>query len=57
MHMDSGLGELEAQLASKEREWKELLASRDRQLESSLSEAQEECLSLRYLLHVHLTSE
>ncbi|XP_077959147.1 coiled-coil domain-containing protein 57 isoform X3 [Gasterosteus aculeatus] len=47
MHMDSGLGELEAQLASKEREWKELLASRDRQLESSLSEAQEECLSLR----------
>ncbi|XP_037318911.2 coiled-coil domain-containing protein 57 isoform X2 [Pungitius pungitius] len=47
MHMDSGLGELEAQLAIKEREWKELLASRDRQLESSLSQAQEECLFLR----------
>ncbi|KAL6094786.1 ccdc57 [Pungitius sinensis] len=47
MHMDSGLGELEAQLAIKEREWKELLASRDRQLETSLSQAQEECLFLR----------
>ncbi|KAM8836000.1 coiled-coil domain-containing protein 57 isoform 2-T2 [Spinachia spinachia] len=37
----SGLGELEAQLASKEREWKELLASRDRKLDSSLSRGSE----------------
>ncbi|KAM6899166.1 coiled-coil domain-containing protein 57 [Lycodopsis pacificus] len=44
---DSGLGDLEAQLASKEKEWKELLATRDHQLESSLNKAQEECFSLR----------
>ncbi|XP_075948860.1 coiled-coil domain-containing protein 57 [Anarhichas minor] len=44
---DSGLGGLEAQLASKEKEWKELLATRDHQLESSLNKAQEECFSLR----------
>uniref|UniRef100_A0A8C4H5W8 Coiled-coil domain containing 57 n=1 Tax=Dicentrarchus labrax TaxID=13489 RepID=A0A8C4H5W8_DICLA len=45
---DSGLGDLEAQLASKEREWKELLAARVHQLESLLKKAQEECSSLRY---------
>ncbi|XP_051272731.1 coiled-coil domain-containing protein 57 isoform X2 [Dicentrarchus labrax] len=44
---DSGLGDLEAQLASKEREWKELLAARVHQLESLLKKAQEECSSLR----------
>uniref|UniRef100_A0A8C3A2G5 Coiled-coil domain containing 57 n=1 Tax=Cyclopterus lumpus TaxID=8103 RepID=A0A8C3A2G5_CYCLU len=46
---DSGLGELEAQLASKEREWKELLAARDHQLETSLNKAQQESFFLRYL--------
>lgn len=50
---DSGLGDLEAQLANKEREWKELQAARVHQLESSLKKAQEDCFSLRY--HVHLT--
>ncbi|XP_034414191.1 coiled-coil domain-containing protein 57 isoform X2 [Cyclopterus lumpus] len=44
---DSGLGELEAQLASKEREWKELLAARDHQLETSLNKAQQESFFLR----------
>ncbi|XP_049419838.1 coiled-coil domain-containing protein 57 isoform X2 [Epinephelus fuscoguttatus] len=44
---DSGLVDLEAQLASKEREWKELLAARVHQLESSLQQAQEEYSSLR----------
>ncbi|XP_026170544.1 coiled-coil domain-containing protein 57 isoform X2 [Mastacembelus armatus] len=44
---DSGLRDLEAQLASKEREWKELQAVRVYQLESSLRKAQEECSSLR----------
>ncbi|XP_068439100.1 coiled-coil domain-containing protein 57 isoform X2 [Clinocottus analis] len=43
----SGLGELEAQLASKEREWKQLLAARDHQLETSLIKAQQESSSLR----------
>uniref|UniRef100_A0A3B4UT63 Coiled-coil domain containing 57 n=1 Tax=Seriola dumerili TaxID=41447 RepID=A0A3B4UT63_SERDU len=38
---------LDAQLASKEREWKELQALRVHQLESSLKKAQEECSSLR----------
>ncbi|XP_071318725.1 coiled-coil domain-containing protein 57 isoform X2 [Trachinotus anak] len=42
----SGLS-LEAQLASKEREWKELQALRVHQLENSLTKAQEECSSLR----------
>uniref|UniRef100_A0A3Q3MS23 Coiled-coil domain containing 57 n=1 Tax=Mastacembelus armatus TaxID=205130 RepID=A0A3Q3MS23_9TELE len=42
-----GLRDLEAQLASKEREWKELQAVRVYQLESSLRKAQEECSSLR----------
>jgi len=46
----SGLGALEAQLASKEKEWKELLAARDHQLEASLTEAQQESFFLRYLL-------
>ncbi|XP_070708397.1 coiled-coil domain-containing protein 57 [Pempheris klunzingeri] len=47
---DSGLGDLEVQLANKEREWKELQAARVHQLESSLKKAQEECstLSERY---------
>ncbi|XP_020495924.2 coiled-coil domain-containing protein 57 isoform X1 [Labrus bergylta] len=45
--VESDLGELEAQLASKEREWKELQAVRVHQLESSLRKAQEECSSLR----------
>ncbi|XP_074476562.1 coiled-coil domain-containing protein 57 isoform X6 [Sebastes fasciatus] len=44
---DSGPGDLEIQLASKEREWKGLLAARVHQLESSLRKAQEECCSLR----------
>ncbi|XP_054457861.1 coiled-coil domain-containing protein 57 [Anoplopoma fimbria] len=44
---DGALGDLEAQLATKEREWKELLAERDHQQESSLNKAQEECFSLR----------
>ncbi|TNN50601.1 Coiled-coil domain-containing protein 57 [Liparis tanakae] len=43
----SGLGALEAQLASKEKEWKELLAARDHQLEASLTEAQQESFFLR----------
>lgn len=54
---DSGLGDLEAQLASKEREWKELQAARVHQLESSLKKAQEDCSSLRYHTYAHLTSE
>ncbi|KAM7382220.1 hypothetical protein PAMA_012875 [Pampus argenteus] len=41
------LGNLEAQLASKEREWKELQALRVHELKSSLKKAKEECLSLR----------
>ncbi|XP_029934517.1 coiled-coil domain-containing protein 57 isoform X2 [Myripristis murdjan] len=41
------LGDLEAQLASKEREWKELQCLRVQQLEASLREAQEELSSLR----------
>ncbi|XP_070783698.1 coiled-coil domain-containing protein 57 [Enoplosus armatus] len=44
---DSGLGDLEAQLVSKEREWKELQAARVHQLEISLKKAQDECSSLR----------
>lgn len=49
MHSDRNNGlELEAQLADKEREWKELQAARLHQLESSLKQAQEECSSLRY---------
>ncbi|XP_044033494.1 coiled-coil domain-containing protein 57 isoform X2 [Siniperca chuatsi] len=44
---DSELGDLEAQLASKEREWKELQAARVHQLEMSLKKAQQECSSLR----------
>uniref|UniRef100_A0A3P8WEW5 Uncharacterized protein n=1 Tax=Cynoglossus semilaevis TaxID=244447 RepID=A0A3P8WEW5_CYNSE len=48
MHSDRNNGlELEAQLADKEREWKELQAARLHQLESSLKQAQEECSSLR----------
>ena len=38
---------LEAQLATKEREWKELQTLRARQLESSLKDAQEQLSSLR----------
>nr|XP_019938357.1 PREDICTED: coiled-coil domain-containing protein 57 isoform X2 [Paralichthys olivaceus] len=45
---DSGLN-LEAQLAHKEREQKELQAVRVHQLESSLKKAQEECSTLREL--------
>ncbi|KAM6964625.1 coiled-coil domain-containing protein 57 [Tautogolabrus adspersus] len=45
--VESELGDLEAQLASKEKEWKELQAVRVHQLESSLRKAQEECSSLR----------
>ncbi|XP_074518583.1 coiled-coil domain-containing protein 57 isoform X2 [Halichoeres trimaculatus] len=41
------LGDLEAQLASKEKEWKELQAARVHQLENSLRKAQEECCLLR----------
>ncbi|XP_071391732.1 coiled-coil domain-containing protein 57 [Centroberyx affinis] len=44
---DGALGDLEAQLASKEREWKELQSLRVQQLESSLKEAQDERSSLR----------
>uniref|UniRef100_UPI0037E78F7E coiled-coil domain-containing protein 57 n=1 Tax=Semicossyphus pulcher TaxID=241346 RepID=UPI0037E78F7E len=44
---DSELGDLEAQLISKEKEWKELQAARVHQLESSLSKTQGECSSLR----------
>lgn len=54
---DRGLGDLEAQVASKEREWKELQAIRVHELESSLKKAKEECFSLRYHIYVHLTSE
>ncbi|XP_038591731.1 coiled-coil domain-containing protein 57 isoform X5 [Micropterus salmoides] len=43
---DSGIGNLEAQLACKEREWKELQAARFHQLENSLKKAQEEWSSL-----------
>ncbi|CAJ1080580.1 coiled-coil domain-containing protein 57 [Xyrichtys novacula] len=46
-HAHSDLGDLEAQLASKEKEWKELQAARVHQLESALRKAQEECSSLR----------
>uniref|UniRef100_UPI003AAEFF66 coiled-coil domain-containing protein 57 n=1 Tax=Centroberyx gerrardi TaxID=166262 RepID=UPI003AAEFF66 len=45
--VDGVLGDLEAQLASKEREWKELQSLRVQQLESSLKEAQDERSSLR----------
>ncbi|XP_047464800.1 coiled-coil domain-containing protein 57 isoform X2 [Mugil cephalus] len=44
---DSGLRDLEAKLASKERELKELQAVKIQQLESSLKKTQEECSSLR----------
>ncbi|XP_041672487.1 coiled-coil domain-containing protein 57 isoform X2 [Cheilinus undulatus] len=44
---DSEVGDLEAQLACKEKEWKELQAARVHQLESSLRKAQEECSTLR----------
>lgn len=45
---DSGLKDLEAKLASKEKELKELQAMKIQQLESSLKMSQEECSSLRY---------
>uniref|UniRef100_A0A3B4XZA2 Coiled-coil domain containing 57 n=1 Tax=Seriola lalandi dorsalis TaxID=1841481 RepID=A0A3B4XZA2_SERLL len=48
---------LDAQLASKEREWKELQALRVHQLESSLKKAQEECSSLRYPKHYQQLKE
>lgn len=44
---DSGLGHLEALVANKEREWKELHARRIHLLEDSLKKAKEECSSLR----------
>lgn len=53
---DSGLGELEAQLVRKEMEWKELQAAMVHRLETSLNTAQEECLSLRYHVYMHLPS-
>nr|XP_057918627.1 coiled-coil domain-containing protein 57-like isoform X2 [Doryrhamphus excisus]XP_057918628.1 coiled-coil domain-containing protein 57-like isoform X2 [Doryrhamphus excisus] len=43
----SGLEDLEAQAANKEREWKDLQARRIHLLEDSLRKAEEECLSLR----------
>ncbi|XP_054610087.1 coiled-coil domain-containing protein 57 isoform X2 [Dunckerocampus dactyliophorus] len=43
----SGLEDLEAQAANKEREWKDLQARRINLLEDSLKKAKEECLSLR----------
>uniref|UniRef100_A0A3Q3D2Q3 Coiled-coil domain containing 57 n=1 Tax=Hippocampus comes TaxID=109280 RepID=A0A3Q3D2Q3_HIPCM len=45
---DSGLGHLEALVANKEREWKELHARRIHLLEDSLKKAKEECSSLRH---------
>ncbi|XP_058476160.1 coiled-coil domain-containing protein 57 isoform X1 [Solea solea] len=45
-HGDSGF-DLEAQLARKEREWKELQAVRVNQLEKAFIKAQEECSTLR----------
>ncbi|XP_049615586.1 coiled-coil domain-containing protein 57 isoform X2 [Syngnathus scovelli] len=45
---DCGLGDLEALVANKEREWKELHARRIHLLEDSLKKAKEECSSLRY---------
>ncbi|XP_028263771.1 coiled-coil domain-containing protein 57 [Parambassis ranga] len=49
MHIDedTGFRDLEAQLASKEREWKELQAERVHQLETFLRKTQEECSTLR----------
>ncbi|XP_067432233.1 coiled-coil domain-containing protein 57 isoform X2 [Thunnus thynnus] len=44
---DRGLGGLEAEVANKEREWKELQTIRVHELESALKKAKEECLSLR----------
>ncbi|XP_061520039.1 coiled-coil domain-containing protein 57 isoform X8 [Phycodurus eques] len=46
--LDSGLGDLEALVANKEREWKELHARRIHVLEDSLKKAKEECSSLRH---------
>ncbi|XP_070847253.1 coiled-coil domain-containing protein 57 [Chaetodon trifascialis] len=43
----SGLGGLEAQLASNGRDWKQLLHARVHQLEGFLKKAQEECSTLR----------
>ncbi|XP_037134598.1 coiled-coil domain-containing protein 57 isoform X2 [Syngnathus acus] len=45
---DCGLGDLEALVANKEREWKELHARRIHLLVDSLQKAKEECSSLRY---------
>ncbi|KAM9773025.1 coiled-coil domain-containing protein 57 [Syngnathus typhle] len=45
---DCGLGDLEALVANKEREWKELHARRIHLLEDSLAKAKEECSSLSY---------
>ncbi|XP_051926417.1 coiled-coil domain-containing protein 57 isoform X2 [Hippocampus zosterae] len=44
---DCGLGHLEALVANKEREWKELHTRRINLLEDSLKKAKEECSSLR----------
>ncbi len=52
---DDELGGLDAQLVSKEREWKELLAARVHQLESFLRKAQEENSILRYHVYIRLT--
>jgi len=46
--MNEPPGDLEARLASKEREWKELQTLRVQQLEGALSEAQEQLSSSRY---------
>lgn len=57
---DCGLGDQEAkvaQMASKEGEWKELQDIRIYELESSLKNAKEECLILRYHIYIYLTQE
>lgn len=52
-----GLRDQGDQVVSKERESKELQALRIHELENSLKKAKEECLTLRYHVYVHLTSE
>lgn len=46
---DSELGDLKAQLTSKEMKWKKLQALNIHQLENYLKKAQEECSPLRYV--------